>query len=173
MHLAPQVAALFLLATIAASSGFSAAPAESTDDPVKMAPFRVEASSLNFGFGLSTWLGSNGARHAMITRVDRGSLAERAGLLVADRLISVEGKLLASCDAAGLMKLFNRTVNADAATSWLLTVERGLSGKSVTVKLLAKAGTVGPDSPAGSPLVIVELASVAPAVKPAPAPNRR
>ena len=173
MNLAPRVAALPLLAALAAPGGFGAAPAESTEAPVKMAPFLVEASSLNFGFGLSTWLGRNGARHVMITRVDRGSLAEKARLLIADRLISVDGKPVATCDAAGLMKLFNRTASPGDTMSWSLTIERGLSDKPTTVKLLAKAGTAEPDIDAGGPLVIAELAPVAPIARPAPEPSRR
>jgi S1-C subfamily serine protease len=173
MNFAPRIAALLLLAALAAPGGFCAARAESTEEPVKMAPFRVEDSSLNFGLGLSTWLGRNGARHVMITHVDHGSLAEKAGLLPADRLLSIDGNSLANCDAAGLMKLFNRTATPGDTMSWSLTIERGPSGKPITVKLQAKAGRVGLDSSPGGPLVIAELAPVAPAARHVPDPSRR
>jgi hypothetical protein len=167
MNLALRVTVLVLLAAPSAPAGFGAAPAEATDAPVKMAPFRVEDSSLHFGFGLSTWLDQHGVRHAMITRVDRGSLAESAGLLVADRLISVDGKPVAACDTAGLMKLFSRTTPPGHTMSWTLTIGRGVSGKLITVKLQARAGAVGPDLPAGGPLVITQLAPDGPVAKPA------
>ncbi len=167
MNPALRVTVLALLAAPGAPAGFSAAPAEATDTPAKMAPFRVEDSSLHFGFGLSTWLDKNGVRHVMITRVDRGSLAERAGLSLADHLISVDGKPVAACDAAGLMKLFSRTATPGATMSWSLTIKRGLSDKPTTVKLQARAGAVEPDIPAGGSLVITQLAPDAPATSPA------
>ena len=166
MNLALRVTALALVAALCAPEEFSAAPTEATDTPVKMAPFRVEDSSLHFGVGLSTWLDQHDIRHVMITRVDRGSLAESAGLLVADRLISVDGKPVAACDAAGLMKLFSRTARSGDTMSWLLTIGRGLSPKLTTIILHARAGTVGPDLPAGGPLVITQLAPDVPAAKP-------
>lgn len=173
MNLALRVTALALLAAPGAPAGLSAAPAEATAAPVKMAPFRVEDSSLHFGFGLSTWLDQHGVRHVMITRVDRGSLAEKAGLSLADRLISVDGKPVATCDAAGLMKLFSRTAIPGATMSWSLTIKRGLSDKPTTVKLQARAGAVGPDIPAGGSLVIIQLAPNAPVARPAPDASRR
>jgi membrane-associated protease RseP (regulator of RpoE activity) len=92
-----------------------------------MAPVRVEDSSLFFGYSLDVhWERSTGdIDYIEFTSVERGSLADKAGLRAGDHLLEVDGKPATGITQAEFVALMSRDFTGGQTISYRFTVGRG------------------------------------------------
>jgi S1-C subfamily serine protease len=112
------------LAAIAFAPGIRAA----ADAPaVKLAPLHVPATSLFLGYYLHVeWDAASGlVETIVVTRVEPGSIAERAGLMAGDYLLAVDGKRAIGITQPQLTALMARSFEDGDTVAYKFTVGRG------------------------------------------------
>jgi membrane-associated protease RseP (regulator of RpoE activity) len=118
------------LAALVFASGLRAtgdAPAPGSLPAARMAPVRVQDSSLFFGYTLDVhWeLATGMIDYIEITGVERGSLAEKAGLKAGDHLLAVDGKPATGITQPEFVALMTRDFTGGQTIFYRFTIGRG------------------------------------------------
>jgi len=124
-----QCAVALVAAAIAESLlGAGDAPPPGGSSPAVLAPVHVPASSLFLGYYLDVhWDTVTGIIDTIVvTKVDPGSLAERAGLRAGDYLLAVDGKRAIGITQAELAALMRRSFEDGDTVVYKFTVGRGV-----------------------------------------------
>jgi S1-C subfamily serine protease len=118
------------LAALACAAGNRAAgdvPAPAVGPAARLAPVHVADSSLFFGYYLDVrWSTITGLiDNIVVSKVDPGSLAERAGMRAGDYLLAVDGKRATGITQPDFVALMTRPFYPGDTVVYRFTVGRG------------------------------------------------
>lgn len=99
--------------------------AESSDEVVKLPPFTVNDFSSRLGFTWNVQLEKERVRSVTFIRIERRSLAERAGLLPNDELIAMGSSPVQGLTIDQFQALFARDGQSGRSVEWTFVVQRG------------------------------------------------
>jgi S1-C subfamily serine protease len=107
---------------------------------VKLAPVHVPATSLFLGYYLDVhWDAVTGrVDTVLVTKVEPGSLAERAGLRTGDYILAVDGTSTAGITHPAFSALMSRTFDVGDTVVYRFTVGRGFLMRRYEVMLRFK-----------------------------------
>ena len=139
---AALVTFVFLTATV-----FAAPDNRTTGPAIPMPPFHVNDFLSYFGFAWKAVIKDDKIERLRFSRVDRDSLANRAGLIVDDRLVSIDGHSVAGMSVEELQRVFFRDIKPGSALVWQFTIERGaLFPKQHVISLQLHTAPIPPES---------------------------
>jgi S1-C subfamily serine protease len=132
--------ALAAIACAAGTPGYGDTPPPAGAPSVKLAPVHVPGSSLFLGYYLVVhWSTQTGLIDAIeVTKVEPGSLAERAGLRAGDFITAVDGKRAIGITQREFAALMGRTFEEGDTVVYRFTVSRGLLMRTSEVVLRLK-----------------------------------
>jgi len=111
--------ALFCSMSVAASSDPATTPA------IPLPPFHVNDFLSYFGFAWKAVIKDEKIQRLRFSRIDRDSLASRAGFMVDDRLLQIDGHDVTGMSVEELQRIFFREIKPGSNVVWHFTVERG------------------------------------------------
>jgi S1-C subfamily serine protease len=119
---------LAAIAWAACLRGSGDAPPPEGAPPASLAPLRVPGSSLFLGYYLDVkWNTQSGYIDSIVvTRVEPGSLAERAGLRAGDYLLAVDGKRTVGISQLDFAALMRRTFEDGDTVVYKFIIGRGV-----------------------------------------------
>lgn len=130
-----RLAAILLLVGVAASGQEpSATPPEGV---VEMDALQVSGRSLKIGWHARVSANTKTDRISryIFTQIDRGSLAEKAGIKSGDRLLAIDGHPVIGITVAEYLQLVKRTLSPGETATFALSLERGIFRRELVVKL--------------------------------------
>lgn len=136
---------LAAFATVRAANDTTPAPGPI----VPLPPFHVDEYSSYLGFAWNAILKDEKISSVKFSRVEANSLASRAGIIIDDQLVAIDGHPVAGMSLTDLQRLFARDWKPGDTLTWNFTVERGaLFGRQHVVTLRMK--TRPPEAAAGA-----------------------
>ncbi len=133
---------LLAFAVMVASSAKASAPA--AGEVVMMAPVKVEDYSMFLGYFLRVhWSATDGTvQDVRVTKIENGSLAEKAGLRNRDYFISIDGVPVAGRSKTEFLASMRKRAEPDHPAIYAFAIERGfLFKRRLTVNLIVKSNT--------------------------------
>jgi membrane-associated protease RseP (regulator of RpoE activity) len=119
-----------------------APPAAGWGHTVVMNPFLVQDHSIFFGCSMYLRFGGplGAIDQAKFTEIQPGSLADRAGLEVGDRLLAINGASVIGCSPKRFFGLMRKSAGPGVPAHYAFAVERGfLTHKRLTLSLAVES----------------------------------
>ena len=107
------------------SVGYSADSNSALGPAVPLPPYHVNEFTSYFGFAWKATLKEDKIQRLRVSRVDRDSLASRAGLMPDDRMLTIDGRTVDGMTVEDLQQAFYRPVKPGSTVLWKFTIERG------------------------------------------------
>jgi membrane-associated protease RseP (regulator of RpoE activity) len=117
-------------------------PATSWGRTVVMNPFLVKDHSIFFGCSMYLRFGGplGAIDQARFTEIQPGSLADKAGLEVGDRLLAINGASVIGCSPRQFFGLMRQSAGPGGAAHYAFAVERGFfTHKRLTLSLAVES----------------------------------
>lgn len=112
-------------------------PAANAEETVRLEPFKVDDHSLHIGWraGIKVNKKSRLITGFTFTAVEPGSLSDKAGLKVGDRLVAIDGHPIVGITTEDYLKLLQRHLAKGETITYAFTIQRGLFRKESVVKI--------------------------------------
>jgi len=107
------------------TTSFAADPNSAAGPVVPLPPYRVNEFMSYFGFAWKAVIKEDKIQRVRFSRIDRDSLASRAGLMPDDVLLTIDGQKVNGMTVEDLQKAFYRPVKPGSTVLWKFTIERG------------------------------------------------
>jgi hypothetical protein len=137
-----SAAVLLALSAGPAHAADLASAGAAPDDIVKLAPVRVEDYSIFLGYSISIHLNREDQtiQTVKFTKIEPGSLADRAGLRVRDSLLAIDGSPIAGHPKEEFVKLMRKRVEPGHPAVYAFSIARGFfKQERLTVNLTVKS----------------------------------
>jgi PDZ domain len=139
-----SAAVLLALAAVPAPAADPGAAGSGPDDVVKLAPVRVEDYSIFLGYSISIHLNraDQTIQAVKFTKIEPGSLADKAGLRVRDSLLAIDGSPIAGHPKEEFVKLMRKRAEPGHPAVYAFSIARGFfKQERLTLNLTVKSSS--------------------------------